>query len=195
MIWHACARGRISESVRRPVHRRSVFPREGCMSRDKTLCSILVAVIVVAAAAAYVFTAPYERFPGVVIGGEPTPTPADWNTVNDHGVVFLKLAGVPPFVIRIVYSTDDGGIITATRPDGGYWAGRVRGGRRDGWIRLGDATYALTATEIVGDERIPYLENYGAKNGMRMGYDFDGEIVPSVNEPLHTWEVFYWTPR
>ena len=110
-------------------------------------------------------------------------------------MVFLKLAGFPPFVIRIVYSTDDGGIITATRPDGGYWAGRVRDGRRDGWIRLGDETYALTATEIVGDERIPYLENYGAKNGMRMGYDFDGEIVPSVNEPLHTWEVFYWTPR
>jgi hypothetical protein len=67
------------------------------------------------------------------------------------------------------------------------------GARRDGWIRLGDETYALTATEIVGDERIPYLENYGAKNGM--GYDFDGEIVPSVNEPLPTWEVFYWTPR
>ena len=39
------------------------------------------------------------------------------------------------------------------------------------------------------------FENYGAKNGMRMGYDFDGEIVPGVNEPLHTWEVFYWTPR
>ena len=161
----------------------------------KTLCFVLGAVVSLAAAR-YAVTAPYERFPGVVIGGESTPPPADWNSVNDQGgVVLLKLAGFPPFVIRIVYSTDEGGIVTATRPDGGYWAGRVRGGRSDGWIRLGDATYALTATEIVGDERIPYLENYGAKNGMRMGYDFDGEIVPSVNEPLHTWEVFYWTPR
>ena len=164
------------------------------MSKKTTLCFILGAVVVVAAAS-YVFTAPYERFPGVRLGGELTPPPADWNTVNDQDVVWLKLAGFPPFVIRIVYSTDDGGIITATRPDGGYWAGRVRGGRSDGWIRLGDATYALTATEIVGDERIPYLENYGAKNGMRMGYDFASEIIPSVNEPLNTWEVFYWTPR
>ena len=164
------------------------------MSKKTKLYSVLGAVVVVAAAS-YVFTAPYERFPGVAIGGEPTPPPADWNTVNDHGVVLLKLAGFPPFVIRIVYSTDGGGIITATRPDGGYWAGRVRDGRRDGWIRLGDATYALRATEIVGDDRIPYLESYAAKNGMRMGYDFEGEIVPGVNEPVHTWEVFYWTPR
>lgn len=156
---------------------------------------VLGAAAAVLAASAYACTAPYERFPGVLIGGAPTPPPADWNTVNDHGVVLMKLAGFPPFVIRIVYSTDSGGVITATRPDGGYWAGRVRGGRRNGWIRLGDATYALVAAEIVGDARIPYLENYGAKNGMRMGYDFDGEIVPGVNEPLHTWEVFYWTPR
>lgn len=164
------------------------------MSKKTTLYFIL-GWVVGAAAVAYAVTAPYERFPGVVIGGEPTPPPADWNTVNDHDVVLLKLAGFPPFVIRIVYSTDEGGIITATRPDGGYWAGRVRGGRADGWIRLGDATYALTATEILGDARIPYLESYAAKNGMSMGFDFAGAIVPGVNEPVHTWEVFYWTPR
>ena len=97
------------------------------MSKKTTLYFVL-GVVVGLAATTYAVTAPYERFPGVVIGGELTPPPADWNTVNDHGVVFLKLAGFPPFVIRIVYSTDDGGIITATRPDGGYWAGRVRGG-------------------------------------------------------------------
>lgn len=162
---------------------------------SKTTLYFILGWVVGAVAVAYAVTAPYERFPGVVIGGELTPPPADWNTVNEHGVVLLKLAGFPPFVIRIVYSTDEGGIITATRPDGGYWAGRVRGGRADGWIRLGDATFALSATEILGDERIPYLESYAAKNGMSMGYDFDGEIVPGVNEPVHTWEVFYWTPR
>jgi len=162
---------------------------------SKTTLYFVLGALLGMAAAAYAVTAPYERFPGVVIGGELTPPPADWNSVNDGGVVFLKLAGFPPFVIRIVYSTDDGGIVTATRPDGGYWAARVRGGRADGWIRIGDATYALTATEILGDERIPYLENYAAKNGMSMGYDFDGEIIPGTNEPVHTWEVFYWTPR
>lgn len=28
-----------------------------------------------------------------------------------------------------------------------------------------------------------------------MRYDFKGEIIPGTNEPLHTWEVFYWTAR
>ena len=23
----------------------------------------------------------------------------------------------------------------------------------------------------------------------------EGEVVRCVNEPLHTWEAFYWTPR
>jgi hypothetical protein len=40
-----------------------------------------------------------------------------------------------------------------------------------------------------------YLASYGAENGMSMGYDFEGEIIPGTNEPLYTWEVFYWTPR
>jgi hypothetical protein len=47
----------------------------------------------------------------------------------------------------------------------------------------------------LGDARIPYLEKYGAKNNMPMRYDFKGEIIPGTNEPLHTWEVFYWTAR
>ena len=43
------------------------------------------------------------------------------------------------------------------------------------------------------DSRI--WKEYGAKNNMPMRYDFKGEIIPGTNEPLHTWEVFYWTAR
>ncbi len=53
----------------------------------------------------------------------------------------------------------------------------------------------LTARETLGDDRIRYLESYGAKNGMSMACDFEGEIIPGTNEPLHTWKVFCWTPR
>ncbi len=157
---------------------------------------IALAAAVVAAGLIYVYTAPfaYERAIGIRVGGELTPPPEDWTAVNQPGLGYLKLAGFPPFVIKIVFSADEGGIITATRPDGGYWAARART-RPDGWIRIGDETYALTAREITGDERIPYLESYGGKNGINMGYDFEGEVVPGANEPLHTWEVFYWTPR
>ena len=142
----------------------------------------------------YVFTAPYTRFPGVRIGGQLTPPPADWSTVNGEKVALLKLEGFPPFVIHVWNVGEAGGIITATRPDAGYWAKRVRS-NPNGWIRLGDRTYAVAAREVVGDARIPYLEKYGAKYKMPMRYDFKGEIIPGTNEPLHTWEVFYWTAR
>ena len=142
----------------------------------------------------YVFTAPYTRFPGVRIGGQLTPPPADWSTVNGEKLALLKLEGVPPFVIHVWTVGEAGGIITATRPDAGYWAKRVRS-NPNGWIRLGDRTSAVAAKEVVGEARIPYLEKYGAKYKMPMRYDFTGDIIPGTNEPLHTWEVFYWTAR
>lgn len=166
------------------------------MPNTKKLVIAAVTVLLLGGFAVYAATAPYERFPGIIIGGELTPPPDDWTTVNDHGVVWLKLAGFPPFVVHIVYSADEDGIITATRPDGGYWAKRLReSDDPHGWIRIGDATYALNAREITGDARIPYLESYGGKNNMPMAYDFTGEVIPGTNEPLYTWEVFYWTPR
>ena len=60
---------------------------------------------------------------------------------------------------------------------------------------LGFTYYAVAGKEVVGDARIPYLEKYGAKYKMPMRYDFKGDIIPGTNEPLHTWEVFYWTAR
>lgn len=142
----------------------------------------------------YVFTAPYTRFPGVRIGGTLTTAPADLTQLNGERVALLKLAGFPPFVIHVWYVPEQDGIITATRPDNGYWARRVRA-NPDGWLRIGDQTYALAGREVLGAARIPYLEKYGAKYKMPMGDDFKGDIIAGTNEPLHTWEVFYWTRR
>ena len=163
---------------------------------NKARIGSLVAVVLIAGFLVYTFTAPYARFPGIRIGGELTAPPADFRSINDEGVVTLKLGGFPPFVARVFYSTDAGGIITATRPDGGYWGERLRASDDPhGWIRIGDNTYALSATEITGEARLPYLESYGSKNNMPMRFDFEGEVIRGENEPLHTWEVFYWTPR
>lgn len=156
--------------------------------------ALAVSLALVLGFAYYVFTAPYTRFPGVRIGGQLTAAPSDWSAVNNERVALLKLAGFPPFVIHVWYVAEGGGIVTATRPDNGYWARRVRS-NPDGWLRIGDRTYALAGKEIVGEARIPYLEKYGAKYKMQMGYDFKGEIIPGANEPLNTWEVFYWTAR
>ena len=81
------------------------------------------------------------------------------------------------------------GIITATRPDGGYWAQRIRDGQPDARFRIGDAVYEVTAREITGDARIPYLEKWSAKGGMPM------DIAVGGPDPLRDWEVFLWTAR
>ena len=162
-------------------------------SKAKT-AGIALGVVLLIAATTYIFMTPYNRIAGVRIGGTLTPPPSDWNTVNGRGVGNIKTGGFPPFVVNMIYSTDEGGIITATRPDGGYWSKRARI-QPNGYIQVGDETFAMTATEIFGDERLPYLESYGNNNRMPMGYDFDGEIIRGQTEPLYTWEVFYWTPR
>ena len=164
------------------------------MTSKSKLAVIAVAVLLVAGFTAYVFTAPYNRFPGVRIGGTLTPPPNDWRSVETVPVADLKLAGFPPFVVHVFYVPEEDGIITATRPDNGYWGRRVRN-NPDGFLRIGDSTYSLQAREITGAARIPYLEAYGAKYNMSMGYDFSGDIIVGANEPLNTWEVFYWTAR
>lgn len=164
------------------------------MTKSTKTVGLAIAALLVIAATIYVFMTPYIRVPGVRIGGTLTPAPADWTVIEGEMVVQLKTGGFPPFVVNIFYTPDTTGIITATRPDGGYWAKRARI-NADGYMRVGDATYALQATEITGAARIPYLEKYGAKYNMPMAYDFEGEIITGANEPLHTWEVFYWTPR
>lgn len=164
------------------------------MTSRMRLAAIAAAVALVLGFTYYVFTAPYTRFPGVRIGGQLSEAPSDWSTVNGEKVALLKLEGFPPFVIHVWYVGETGGIITATRPDAGYWAKRVRS-NPNGWMRLGDRTYALAGKEVTGEARLPFLEKYGAKYKMPMRFDFTGEIIPGTNEPLHTWEVFYWTAR
>ena len=157
---------------------------------------IVTGFVLVIGVAGWVYTAPYagnqglQRTPGVIIGGTDTPAPNDFSTVNDvGGTLLMKQGGFPPFVIYLTYVGTPGGVITATRPDGGYWAQRVRDGHTDGWLRIGNATYAMRATEILGDARLPMLELYSGKSGMPMDRAVGGP------DPLRDWEVFLWTPR
>ena len=157
---------------------------------------ITTGVLLLIGVAAWVFTAPYagnqrlQRTPGVRIGGTDTPAPNDFSTVNEVGTnLLMKQSGFPPFVIYLSFVGTPEGVITATRPDGGYWAQRVRDGKTDGWLRIGDARYAMRATEILGDARLPMLELYSAKTGLPMDRAVGGP------DPLRDWEVFLWTPR
>ena len=166
------------------------------MNGKLKIAGIATGVVLLIGVTSWVYTAPYagneglQRTPGVIIGGTDTPAPNDFSTVNDVGATLLmKQGGFPPFVIYLSYVGTPEGVITATRPDGGYWAQRVRDGHTDGWLRIGDATYAMRATEILGDARLPMLELYSGKTGIPMDRAVGGP------DPLRDWEVFLWTPR
>ena len=166
------------------------------MNGKQKIAGIATAVVLLIGVAGWVFTAPYagntglSRTPGVIIGGTDTPAPSDFSTVNDvAGTLMMKFRGFPPFVVYLTYVGTPDGVITATRPDGGYWAQRVRDGSGDGWLRIGDARYAMRATEVTGAARLPLLELYSGKSGMPMDRAVGGP------DPLRDWEVFVWTPR
>ena len=165
------------------------------MSKPK-IAGIATGVALLVAVLSWMFTAPYlgnqglSRMPGVIIGGADTPAPSDFTPLNDiQGPLLMKQSGFPPLVVYLSYVGTADGVITATRPDGGYWAQRVRDRGGDGWLRIGDATYAMEATEVLGDARIPMLEQYSARGGMPMDTAVGGP------EPLREWEVFFWTSR
>jgi hypothetical protein len=155
------------------------------------VAGLAVAAALVVAATTYVFTAPYSRTAGVRIGGTTTPPPADFTTEFKRGVGLIKTGGFPPFVVRVVLVPYKGGFITATRPDGGYWSTRARVAP-DGHVRTGDTTFAMKATEMRGDEKLPYLQAWG---GPDLDRRLSGGVIIGESEPLREWQVFLWTPR
>ena len=160
------------------------------MSR-RQIAGLAFAAVLVVAATAYVFTAPYARIAGVRIGGRMTPPPADFSTAFKGGIGTIKTGGFPPFVVHVVLVPFKGGFITATRPDGGYWARRARVAP-NGYVRLGAATFAMKASEILGEDKYPYLQAWG---GPDLDRRLSGGVIVGVSEPLREWEVFLWTPR
>ncbi len=163
----------------------------------KKIAGISAGVIVIAAVLGWMFTAPYlsnqglGRTPGIIIGGTPTAALNDFTSLNDYrGPLLMKQAGFPPLVVHLSFVGTPDGIITATRPDGGYWAQRVRDRGGDGWLRIGDATFAMEAKEILDENRIPMMTQWAARSGRSLD-----EPLYEGSEPLREWEVFFWEPR
>lgn len=166
------------------------------MRKDR-IAAFGVGITLLAAIVGWVSTAPYlsnqglGRIPGVIIGGTMSEPLSDFSTLNGtRGPLMMKQAGFPPLVIYLVWVGTPEGVITATRPDGGYWAQRVRERGGDGLLRVGNQTFEMTAHEIVGEERLAMMEQWAAKTGRTLS-----EPVYEGSEPLRDWEVFFWTPR
>ena len=180
------------------------------LTRMSSIATIAIIMVLVVGGGSYIYTAPYagnaglSRMPGVRIGGTLTDAPKDFSALNDIGTnLIMKLDGFPPFVVYLAYVGTPGGVITGTRPDGGYWPQRVREGRNEGWLRIGDETFAMRATEILGDARLPMLELWSprAARSARAIAQAAGETVPARDsaiggsEPRLLPEIILWTPR
>lgn len=161
----------------------------------------MLAVVLLAAFAAglfgWMFTAPYlgneglARTPGIIIGGTPTAPPNDFTTLTPPPPypLMMKQGGFPPFVTYLSWVGTEDGIITATQPDGAYWAQRVRDQGGEGWLRVGDSTYEMEAVEIFGEERIEMMTQWGNAIGLTLDDPlYEGSAL------LRDFEVFYWKP-
>ena len=163
-----------------------------------SMVGVSLGLVLIVGLFAWVFTAPYlsnqglGRTPGILIGGTLTDAPDDFTPLNDsvRGPLFMKQAGFPPLVVYLSWVGTEDGVITATRPDDGYWARRVRERGGDGWLRIGDATYEMEAIEKHGDERLAMMEQWAAKSGRSID-----ESLYAGSEPLRDWEVFFWEPK
>ena len=158
---------------------------------------VVIAAILVVGLFAWASTAPYlsnqglGRTPGIIIGGTLTETPADFTPLNDEvrGPLMMKQAGFPPLVVYLSWVGTPDGVITATRPDGGYWAQRVRDRGGDGWLRIGDQTFKMEAEEILDERRLEMMGQWAARSGRSLD-----EPLYEGSEPLREWEVFFWHP-
>ena len=180
------------------------------LSKPRTI-TVVTLIVFFVGVATYVYTAPYagnagfSRMPGVRIGGTLTPAPEDFSSLNDVGTnLIMKLDGFPPFVVYLAYIGTPQGVITGTRPDGGYWPQRVRDGGDEGWLRIGDQTFAMKATEILGDAKLPLIELWRprAARSRRAIAEAAGETLPETQEASNRSadsqlipEIFLWTPR
>jgi hypothetical protein len=83
-------------------------------------------------------------------------------------------------------------VITATRPDGGYWGKRVRA-NPNATVRIGDAAYEVTAHEVLDfPARKEMLAAYVNKYNLAK---VPGMTLDDLANPTLPWEVFFWTPR
>jgi len=166
------------------------------MSKGK-IAGIVAGVVLVVGVLSWMFTAPYlsnqglGRMPGIIIGGTTTAALDDFTPLNDYrGPLVMKQSGFPPLAVHLSFVGTPDGIITATRPDGGYWAQRIRDRGGDGYLRIGDQTFTMEAHEILDDRRLPMMEQWAGRSGRTL----DEPLYPG-SEPLREWEVFFWTPR
>jgi hypothetical protein len=154
----------------------------------KILKGLLVAVLVLFVV--LIAVAPIGPMPGIFMRGQAAAVPEQWPDTSKVHEIQLRVPGVVPRVVNIWVVEYAGDLY-------------IVGAKRSGWVamlgaggpvkmRLGDSTYALTATPVsVGWEAVlnAYVEKY------RPDYPDIIAGFPSIDEAKSTVTVFRLGPR
>ena len=106
----------------------------------------IAAIVVVVLAAIVVVAAPIGPLPGFFIGGEATSAPTPWPDTSEVDEIRLKVPGTLPRVVIIWVIDHEGELYVLGSSDSGWVRGIGAGGPVE--MRLGDQTFALTATPV-----------------------------------------------
>lgn len=120
--------------------------------------SLLVVVVLLIG---LVFAAPIGPLPGIFIGGTPTAAPASWPDTSAVHEIRLRVPGSPPRAV-IIWVVEYQDALYVVGAKGSGWVSMLGGGGPVE-MRLGDATYALTAKPVTDDWQGPleaYVEKY-----------------------------------
>jgi len=104
-------------------------------------------LVVVVLLVVLVIAAPIGPVPGFFIGGTPTAAPASWPDTSDVHEIRLRVPGSPPRVVIIWVVDYQDALYVVGAKDSGWVSMLGPGGPVE--MRLGDHTYALTATPVL----------------------------------------------
>ena len=108
--------------------------------RDFVLLAILALLLIVMA------VAPIGPMPGMFIGGSAAQTPAEWMDTSDVDEILLRVPGLPPRVV-IIWVIEYGAELHVVGSKDSGWVKKIGTGSPVE-MRLGDDTYALTASPV-----------------------------------------------
>lgn len=120
-------------------------------------------VVVLALCLVLMVAAPIGPLPGLFIGGQPTVAPAQWPDTSGVHEIKLRVQGVVPRVV-IVWVIEHAGDLHVVGARDSGWVSMIGAGAPVG-MRLGDNTYALSASPVVNgwqDVLTAYVEKYRA---------------------------------
>ena len=128
---------------------------------------------------------PIDFVPGMRLGGQESPPPASWATVNAEDEIRVATQGALSWVVRIWYAgTDDGLYVFGWRES--TWFSRVAA-TPEAWVRIGDASYAVRAVPVEAkSENDAVIQAYREKYDRSLDPETAGQAMADATAAART---------